>query len=441
MATLSGSDPTSLAVTVEEEGGGVSRTLRVEVPPERVDATFAQAYRDLARKVRVRGFRPGKAPRHVLERLYGPSIAEDLERTLVEQSLPEALQQVGLEPVARPAVDAMVPAAGTPFAYTARIEVMPTFTLPKLEGLPGKRPSVDVGVADVQNELDGIHARRATLVEEPEDVEAALGHVLTVDFEGRVEGELLEGGSGEGVEVELGSGRFLPGFEDQLVGARCGEAREVRCDLPEDDESPHSGKQVVFQVQVSAIRRREVPELDDEFAKDLSDEFQTLADLRARIQQDLEAARQRQADQSLRRSLLDALVERTPFDVPSGMVDLGLERRLARAHRELEGQVPEEALHAQLERWREEWRPQVEREVRAELVLDAVVRERGIEVDDAELDARLDALAGGEAKERQRLRKAYESGGLLDSLQAALARDKALDFLADEAKVEETTDT
>ena len=192
---------------------------------------------------------------------------------------------------------------------------------------------------------------------------------------------------------------------------------------------------------MNAIRRREVPELDDEFAKDLSDEFQTLADLRARIQQDLEAARVRQADQALRRSLLDALLERTPFDVPSGMVDLGLERRLVRAHRELEGQVPEDALHAQLERWREEWRPQVEQDVRGELVLDAIVRERGIEVDDAELDARLDLMAGGDVKERQRLRKAYESGGMLDSLQAALARDKALDFLAAEAKVEETTDT
>jgi trigger factor len=123
------------------------------------------------------------------------------------------------------------------------------------------------------------------------------------------------------------------------------------------------------------------------------------------------------------------------------MIDLGVERRLARAHRELEGQVPEDALHAQLERWREEWRPQVEQDVRGELVLDAVVRERGIEVEEEELDARLDAMAGGEAKERRKLRKAYESGGLLDSLRATLARDKALDFLAAEAKVEETTDT
>ena len=247
MPTGSESDPTSLAVTVEEEGA-VSRTLRVEVPPERVDATFTRAYRDLARNARVRGFRPGKAPRHVLEKLYGASLAEDLERTLVEQSLPEALAQVGVEPVARPTIDAMAPAPGTAFAYTVRIEVMPTFALPKLEGLPGRRPAVDVGVADVQSELDGLHARHATLVEEAEDAEAAEGHVLTIDYEGRVDGELLEGGRGEGVEVELGTARFLPGFEDQLVGARSGEAREVRCALPEGDDSPHAGKEVVFQV-------------------------------------------------------------------------------------------------------------------------------------------------------------------------------------------------
>jgi trigger factor len=440
MASRSGSDPAPLAVTVEEEEA-VSRTLRVEVPPERVDATYARAYRDLARNARVRGFRPGKAPRHVLEKLYGASMAEELERTLVEQSLPEALAQLGLEPVARPSVDAGTPAPGASFVYTARIEVMPTFTLPKLEGLPGKRPRVDVDVTDVQGELDGLQARQATLVEEPEGAAAAEGHVLTVDFEGRVDGEPMEGGSGEGVDVELGSGRFLPGFEEQLVGARSGETREVRCSLPEEGDGPDAGKQVVFQVQVNAVRRREVPELDDEFAKDLGDQFETLVDLRGRIQQDLEAAREKQADQSLRRSLLDALLARTPFDVPPGMIDLGVERRLARAHRELEGQVPEDALHAQLERWREEWRPQVEQDVRGELVLDAVVRERGIEVEEEELDARLDAMAGGEAKERRKLRKAYESGGLLDSLRATLARDKALDFLAAEAKVEETTDT
>ncbi|MEN8182296.1 MAG: trigger factor [Myxococcota bacterium] len=429
----------TLVVTVEEEGA-VTRTLQVEVPRERVDASFAQAYRDLARRARVRGFRPGKAPRGVLEKLYGASLAEELERTLVDESLEEALRQCSLEPVSRPTVDAKPPAAGAPFVYRARVEVKPEFTLPELTGLPARRPRVEVGVGDVETELEQLRQRRADLVEESEDTPAEEGHLLSMDFEGRVDGELLEGGAGENVDVELGSGRFLPGFEAGLVGVHSGEARELRCRLPEDDGGPHAGKEVVFQIQVHSVRRRDLPELDDEFAKDLGD-FETLGDLRARIQRDLESTRTQEAERVLRRTLLDALIERTPFELPPGMRDLALDRRLARAHRELEGQVPQEALHEQLGRWRQEWRPSVEHEVREELILDAIVRAREIEVAEEDLEARLDRLAGGKADERRKLREAYEKGGLLDALRGSLAREQALDFLVSEAKVEETTDT
>jgi trigger factor len=427
-----------LAVSVEEEGP-VLRTLSVELPSERVDAAFARAYRELARRTRVRGFRPGRAPRSVLERLYGASVAEDLERVLVEESLPEALSRGGLEPVARPRVEAPTPAAGTPFRYRARVEVRPVFELPALSGLPARRPPVEVGVAEVEQELEALRQRHAQLVEEPEGTAARPGHVLALDFEGRVDGRPFEGGSGRGADVELGSGRFLPGFEDQLVGAQAGETREVRCRLPEEPAGPHAGREVLFAVRVHAVRRREVPELDDEFAKDL--ELQDLAQLRERVRAGLEAARRREADEVARRSVLDALLERTPFEVPAGLVELRLERRLARVHRELEGSLPHDSLHAQLARLEGEWRPLAEREAREELALDAVVRARGIAVEEAELEARLDALAGGRAGERERLRRAYAEQGLIAGLRAALAREKALDFLLAEARVEEKSDT
>jgi trigger factor len=430
----------AVRVSMEEEGP-VSRRLEIEVPESTVARAFDRAYRDLARRVRVRGFRPGKTPRGVLEKLYGPAVAEDLERTLVSESLPGAIRDAGLEPVAEPSVDARAPVPGQPFLYTARLEIRPEIELPVLEGLPAQRPKVEVTVTDVETELEELRQRQGSLVEEAPDTLAREGHVLSIDYEGRIGGKPFEEGQGADVDLELGSGRFLDGFEEQLVGARSGEAREVRVAFPEEGPPEHlAGQEAVFQVQIKALKRREVPELDDEFAKDVGD-FESLEDLRVRIRSDLQEAREREAERVLHRTLVDALIERAPFEAPSSLVERQLERRLAQAHRELERSLPEDALHGQLARFREEWRPLAERELREELLLDAVARARDIEITDEEVDERLLAMAGGKAKEHKRLREAYEKGGVLPALRSALARERALDALGAEAKVEETTDT
>jgi trigger factor len=196
----------------------------------------------------------------------------------------------------------------------------------------------------------------------------------------------------------------------------------------------------VFAVRLKTIQRREVPELDDEFAKDLG-EFESLAALRERVRADLVAARERDSRGVLLRTLLDAVLARASFEVPAGLVDAQLQRRLRQAHGELERSVPHDVLHTQLERWEREWRGVAEREVREELVLDAVARARGIEVEEGELQARLERLAGDEPGEGKKLRKRWEERGLLPALRAGMAREKALDMLLAEAEVEETTGT
>ncbi len=430
----------SLRVSVEREGA-VVRRLAVEVEAERVDAAFARAYRGLAGRVRVRGFRPGKAPRVVLEKLYAGAAAEEVERALVGESLPEALRESGTLPATEPTIDAVAPAPGAAFRYVARVEVRPEIALPALAGLPAKRPRVEVGVADVEGELESLRQRHAVLLEEPEGTPAGAGHVVSLDYDGSIDGEPFDEGRGRDVAVELGSGRLLPGFEDQLLGARAGDAREVRVRFPEDwQPASLAGRAAVFAVRVKELKRREVPELDDELAKDVG-EFASLAALRERVREELAAARERESRGVLVRTLLDALLERTSFEVPAGLVDRQLARRLEQAHRELERSVPHDALHPQLERWREEWRPAAEREVREEVVLDAVARERGIQVEESEVAARLAQLAGPKPREQRKLRKSWEERGLLDALRRGLAREKALDILLAEAKVEETTGT
>jgi trigger factor len=431
--------PAAPAVRVRAtEESPVVRTLEVAVEAARVAQAYDRAYQDLARRVSVRGFRPGKAPRSVLEKLYGPQVAEQIEESLVAETLGPALEQAGLEPVAEPAVSARPPAEGAEFVYTARVEVKPVFELPELAGLPGRRPRVAVGDEDVERELEALRERHASLLEEPPETAAAGGHVLTLDFVGRIDGKPFEGGSGKGVELALGSERFLPGFEEQLVGARSGEDREVRVRFPDDYATRElAGRDAVFAVHVAALRRRLVPALDDEFAKDLG-EFESLAALRERIRTDLLAARERAARAELHRSLLDALIERTRFELPPGMVARQLERLLESAARRLGGALPAAQLEAQLARWREEWRERAEREVREGLLLEAIARARGVEASPEEIEARIGELAREQRVDPARLRRAWGEEGLERALRRQLVDEKVLDFLAGTAKVAES---
>jgi trigger factor len=430
----------ALRVESSEESPVLHR-VEVEVDAGRVKRAYDKAYRDLAQRVQVRGFRPGKTPRSVLERLYGSSLGEQIEHTLIAETLGEAVEQAGLEPVAEPAIESSAPRAGSVFRYTARIEVKPAIELPDLAGLPATRPRVEVGVAELETELEALRQRNAPVVEEPEGTRLEPGHVASIDFVGRVDGMPFEGGSGQGVEVEIGAGRFVPGFEEQLEGAASGEDREVTVTFPEDYANDQlAGKQAVFAVHVAAVKRRLVPELDDEFAKDLG-EFGSLDELRARVRGDLTESRERAARSELHRTLMDSLIERASFDVPPGMVERQLQQQLQSAHQRLEGQLPHDALHEQLERWKEEWRAGAERQVRERLLLEAVARAEGLSVLPEDVEARIAEMAAQQGVDPARLRTAYGGEAFEAALESQLTDEKALEFLAARAKVEETTDT
>jgi len=429
--------PKSPVRVTATEASPVAYSLDVEVDAKRVRKAFDRAYRDLGKKVRIRGFRPGKAPRSVLEKLYGPSVAEQLEHTLVAETLSEAIEQSGIEPVAEPAIDAPTPDADSDYRYTVHVEVKPVVELPDTRGLPALRPDVDVSDEDVDERLESLRQRHAPVVEEPEGTEIAEGHFATIDFVGRIDGEAFEGGSGQGVEVEVGAGHFIPGFEEQLVGAAAGDDCEVRVTFPAAYQNRElAGKEAVFACHVVAVKSRQLPELDDEFAKDMGD-FDSLGALRQRIRDDLVAARERESKQVFRNSLVDALIERTDFQVPAGMIERQLERQLQAAHQRLHGQVPDEAIHQQLEQWRD----RAERDVREGLILEAVARSQGIQAEEAEIDARIASMAEEQGVDPEVLRKATGDEGLRRALAAQVVDEKVLDFLAGEAKVEDKTDT
>jgi len=423
------------------ESTPILHTIEIEVDASRVRKAFDRAYRDLAKQVRVKGFRPGKAPRSVLEKLHGASVAEQLEHTLVSETLADAIELAEVQPISEPAISAGKPALDASFKYTACLEVSPEIELPDFSGLPAIRPEVSVEDAEVDERLEELRVARAPLVEEGEGTAIARGHIATIDFVGRIDGEGFEGGSGQGVQLEIGADRFIPGFEDQLTGAQAGDDREVRVTFPESyGNAEVAGKQAVFAVHVVDVRKRQVPELDDEFAKDVGD-FDSVDALRAKIRADLESGQERESKETFRTTLVDALLERMDFAAPPGMIDRQLQNQLASAQRRLEGQLDRDAIHAQLDRWREEWRPRAEREVREMLALQAIAKAQGIEVEDDEVRARIDELMGEPEQQAARLRELHEDEQLREALRHQLRDEKVLDFLASVTKIGESTGT
>ena len=362
--------------------------------------------------MRVRGFRPGKTPRAVLERVYAASVAEEVERLLVNETFAAAVERSGVVPVVQPSIAAEPPKQGQAFRYTAEVEVKPGVELPALDGVAGvaaARRRCGTTKWRASFRPSGCGARRSRT--SPRRRVAGDGSVLTVSYEGRIEGQPFEGGSAEGATVEIGSGRLVPGFEDGLRGVRRGEERDVNVTFPEDyGAADLQGKHAVFHVTVRALQRRRLPALDAAFAKDLGDAgIETMEALRERLREVIHARRERAAQETLRRTLLDALIERTPFEVPPGLVEQQLSQRLSTAHDQLHERMPHEELHARLAEWRVTWRPEAEREVREALLLEAVAAQQGLAAADR----------GGRAHRGDRARAGHRARAPQEALRRA----------------------
>ena len=422
------------------EDSSVMRTVSVEVPEARVRQAFEKTYQNLSRGAQVKGFRRGKVPRKVLERVYGAAAAEEIERALVSETLADALELADLEPVTEPDIDAQPPVADGPFRYSARVEVKPAIELPQLDGLPAKKPKVEVDDAEVDERIEEIRREAAPLVELPEGEAASDGNTVNVDFEGRVEGELFEGGSAEDVPIELGSGRMIPGFEEQLVGVVAGEERELKVTFAEDyGNESLQGRDATFAVKVRSVRRIDLPALDDEFAIDVGED--SLDALRNRVREELKRRSEQQAKSVLHRSLMDSLIERCEFEVPPGLVERQLHSQMHSMQQQFEGRIANDVLQSELARLHETGRGGAERRVREALLMDAIVRSESLEVDEAAIDARLDELAKAQGTDSDTIRRLAEAQGWRQSIEAELLDAMALDFLAAGASVEEATDT
>ena len=415
---------------VVESLSPVRKRVEVEVAASEVAGELERAYQSVGREARIRGFRPGRVPRAVVERMFGEQIRRDVLARLVEHSFHHAIEEHRLDVVGAPEIDADAITPGANLKYSATIDVRPTITIGETSGIEVGRPDLQVDDEDVDRALASLRESVAQL--RPIDDRAIVesGDVVSIDVTTRLDGG--EPQRREGVLVEAGSGTFPLALERQLVGQHKGAQLTLEVPYPADYGNPSlAGKTVAFEVAVGDLKAKELPPLDDDFARDHG-RAESLADLRGRIRSDLEQQAAARADAAVHDALLEQLVARHPFDVPTSLVDRRCDAMLAAFDVRLpEGPEGEQAL----QQLRNEVRPRAEREVRADLLLDAIATARGVEIDDDTLEAEIGTLAERQGQAPERIRAFYERPEARRALRTRLGRERALALVLADAKV------
>jgi trigger factor len=408
--------------------------LAVEIPADAVRAEVEKAYATLQKKARVRGFRPGKAPRQVLAHLYGPQVASDVASAIVSDTLPKALSNNNVQPVNQPRVEAGKVEQGAAFSYKARFEVSPEITDVVYEGLDLVRPPTAPTEAMVGEQIELLRKTHSRL-EPPDPVRAAQkGDVVTIDFTLSVEGAELKDGGGEGVQLELGSGQVLPELDAALVGKNIDDTAVVSAAFPETHPRPDLRKKTAtFHVKVNDVKQRVLPALDDEFAKDVGS-FETLVELRADVHTRLEKMLKDRAETVLAEQIIDRLNEKNTLDLPPSLVEqqcrlMELEI-LQSARRSGRQPTPEEfaGVHQQVH-------GEAEKKVRAGLLMAAIAKKLAIQVTEDDIRKGVEELAAETGKNVAKVRAEYGDPQRRNILIGMILEDKVLNLIESKAIV------
>jgi trigger factor len=408
--------------------------VAVEVPADAVRVEVEKAYATLQRKARVRGFRPGKAPRQVLAHLYGPQVASDVVNALVNETLPKALSDNNVQPINQPKVEAGKFEQGANFSYKARFEVQPEIGEVAYEGLDLVRPPEVASEAAVDEQLELLRRQHARLQPPEATRPAQKGDVVTIDFTLAVEGKDLKEGGGEGLPLELGSGQVLPELDAALLGKAIDDKFEVEAKFPDAHASKElAGKTGVLRVNLRDIKERILPTLDDEFAKDVGS-FQTLVELRADVHTRLQKMLKDRADSALAEQIVEKLNERNPLDVPPSLVEQQcrmMEMELLQSARRAGQRIsPDDfaKVHGQVH-------ADAEKKVRAGLLMGAIAKKLDVKVTDQDIQKGLEELAAETGKNVAKVRAEYNEPQKRQILVGMILEDKVLDVIEGKANI------
>lgn len=415
--------------------------LQVEVETGEMEKGIHQAYKKLVKKVNIPGFRKGKAPRKILENYIGKEyLLSEAADIILPNAYYDAVQENALEPIDQPEVEVVQLEDGQPFIFKATVDVKPEVKLGEYKGLEVKKKAYEVKEEDVQKFLENLQQRYAKLVNK-ENGNAEKGDIALIDFEGFIDGEAFPGGKGENYSLEIGSGTFIPGFEDQLIGMAAEEEKEINVTFPEDyHQEDLAGKPATFKVKIKGIKTKELSPIDDEFAKDVS-EFETLEELKNDTRNKLKETAENRSQDEIRTELINKVVESSEVEIPNIMI----ERRIASFINDFANRVQQQGLSFEkylelsglsLDQLKDNYRAQAEKSVKTDLVLEAVAKKENIDVSEEELDKEVEQIAKVYRQDPKAFKAYLASQGTLDSLKQSIILDKAVDLLVEEAKIE-----
>ena len=413
-------------------------TFQVETDAAEFESAVNGAYLKNKSSIYIPGFRKGKAPRAVVEGMYGHEVFyQDAMDELAPKAFDQGLKESGLRIVGAPSISDVNVTDGRTVEYTFAVTLYPEVTLGQYKGLSAKKDEVKVTDEDVDKELEAARKRSARILT-VDDREAQMGDTANIDFDGYLDGERFDGGKAEGYDLELGSGSFVPGFEEQVVGMKIGEEKDVNITFPEDYVADLAGKPVVFKVKLNSLSAKELPELDDEFAKDVS-EFDTLDEYKADIRAKQEKQQQELADNKFRSDIIRQACDNMTVDIPAVMVDDKLEemvRNYAANFGFTDRNTSLEDLLKMMGVDAAAIRPSAEMQVKTELLLEAVVKAENMEVTQEEADEYMNKVAEGIGAKVEDMKNYFSKEFIEDELKKERATNIIIDSAVEE-KAEE----
>jgi trigger factor len=419
-----------------ENTGSFEKKIFFEIPGDVVSKEVESTYRALNQNAKLKGFRPGKVPRSILERYYKIQVENEVIAKLIEDSYGKAVEEHHLTPVAPPTILDRTFEAGKDFKYTVTVEVKPEITVEGYLALEVERPPVAVTEEEVESRLKVLQDSHAQLKPLETDRPVQEKDFVIVDFAGSLDGKPLEGWKVNDHLVEVGSQSLVGGLDQQLIGLPRNQARDITITLPQTYAKKELiGKEVRVHLKVKEIKEKILPALDDEFAKEVGD-FQNLQDLRARLRKRLEEQKEAEANHAAEQKLMDLLREKHPFAVPKSMIERQVEHIMARTEIQLARQgLKIDSASLDNQKIRESLTPQAEKEVRGSLILNKVAAQEKISVSAEELEKRFEQLAAQLNQRIEAVKNYYEKEDRLEDLRALLLEEKTLDFLLSKAKI------
>ncbi len=426
-----------MSVKVENTKNKNEVKLSFEVEAEKFDEAMKKVYAKTAKYFSIPGFRKGKAPMNIVEKYYGSDIFnEDTFNELVPEIYDNAIKENKIEAVSRPDIDITQIGKGKNLIFTAVVQVKPEVTLGKYKGIEIKKIEYNVSDEDVEHELNHMAEHNARLIT-IEDRAVKKGDITVIDFAGSIDGVPFEGGSAEKHELEIGSNTFIPGFEDQIIGMKLDEEKDIKVKFPEDYFSKElAGKDAVFKVKLHEIKKKELPKIDDEFAKDVS-EFDTIADLKKSIKEKKQKENEERAKYEMEDNAIKAVCDEVKLDIPSAMIDSEIDKMLKDVEQRLQYQGLTLNQYFSISgktevQVRDEMKEQAEKTVKSRLVIEAIIKAEDIKPDEKEIKEKLKEMAKNYGKTEEEIEK---NEYLKDYVTENLKVENAIKFIVDNAKV------